>query len=377
MKDILFIQSTLEIGGAETVLLNLLEASRELRERSLVVTLGYGSGDLVARLRALDADVVEFHAGRLRQPLNVALTVGKIIRLAHWRGVRWVIANGQHPQVFAAAVAKGAGARNAFLVNLIPSPRLLKNEPIDVVAYAAPSDLWLANSSACLHTLKLLRPTMRSALLYPGTPIRPVFEDQRRTTRQDLGVGDGEILYGIFGRLQRWKGQDIFVEAAARVRDQLPGARFLVVGGSVFGLEPEFDAALKSRTQALGLQDALQFTGFRSDVHVLMAACDVVCHTTRVPEPFGMVVIEAMAQARPVIATRGGGPSEIMVEGQHGLLTGAEDVNALVGSMVTLGENAELRTSLGAAALERVRQNFSSEAMARTLLDELSRAERG
>ena len=128
---------------------------------------------------------------------------------------------------------------------------------------------------------------------------------------------EGEVLFGVFGRLQRWKGQDVFVEAAAEVARRHPQARFAIVGGSVFGLEPEFLEGLKRRVAELNLVDRLVFTGFRKDVAALMAACDVVCHTSRVPEPFGLVVIEAMMLGRPVIATRGGGPSEIIDSGRY------------------------------------------------------------
>src|SRR6516225_3788041 len=81
-RDFLFVQSTTEVGGAERVLLNLFEASPELRRRSLIATLGFGSGDLPERLRLLGAEVVEIPRARLRQPLRLVGTINSLRRLA-------------------------------------------------------------------------------------------------------------------------------------------------------------------------------------------------------------------------------------------------------------------------------------------------------
>ena len=125
-------------------------------------------------------------------------------------------------------------------------------------------------------------------LLYWGTPLRQVTQEETQAARAELGARAGDLLVGVFGRLQRWKGQDVFVEAAARVARERPNIRFVIVGGSVFGLEPEFAEGLRARVQALGIGEKVVFTGFRSDVPRLMAACDIVCHTSRGGEPFGL-----------------------------------------------------------------------------------------
>jgi glycosyltransferase involved in cell wall biosynthesis len=128
---------------------------------------------------------------------------------------------------------------------------------------------------------------------------------------------------------------------------------------------------LKRRAAQLGLGDRLYFAGQREDVPRLMAACDVVCHATRVPEPFGMVLIEAMAQSRPVIATRGGGPSEVVEDGATGLLVPPDDAPAMADAMRLLAADPKRRCAMGEAGLQRVKARFSSEAMASRLLQAL------
>jgi glycosyltransferase involved in cell wall biosynthesis len=368
MRDLLFVQSTTELGGAETVLLNLLAASEPLRRRSTVVTLGFGRGEMPALLRAVGAEVVELEPARLRRPLAVARSIARIAAVARSRGARLLLGNGAHPQVFAAAAARLAGARSAYLVHMIHRVPVWRNPAIDALATASPFAVALANSAASLEAMRQLRPRARHELLHPGVPLTRVELADVRAARAELGARDGEVLFGVFGRLQGWKGQDVFVEAAARVARESPAARFAVVGGSVFGLEPEYVASLADRARALGLGDRIAFTGQRADVPRLMAACDVVCHTTRVPEPFGMVLVEAMAQGRPVLATRGGGPNEIVEDGETGLLLPPGDAGALADAMGRLAAEPLLRKRFGDAGRTRVEARFEAGRSAERLL---------
>ena len=367
-RDFLFVQSTTEVGGAETVLLNLLEASEELRRRSLVVTLGFGEGNLPDRLRALGAEVVELKMARLRHPWKVVPTLRRVHAIARAAGVRAIIGNGGHPQVIGGLTARLAGARSVFMAHMIyPSP-IWKNDPLDVLALAGPLGYGPSVSRAALEQMSRLRPSVRNELLYNGTPIREVAAADAQEARTELGVRDGDVLVGVFGRLQRWKGQDVFVEAAGEVARVRGDVKFAIVGGSVFGLEPEFLEGLKRRTVALGLADRIVFTGFRTDAARLMAACDIVCHTSRVPEPFGLVVVEAMGLGRPVIASAGGGPSEIIASETEGILVPPDNSKALAEAMMSLIADPQRRHLIGANGRARVRSQFSIDVMVSTLL---------
>jgi len=367
-RDFLFIQSTTEVGGAEAATLNLFTHSAELRARSVIANLGYGQGDLPLRLRAAGAEVIDLPPTRLRNPIGASKMLLSLRRLARARGVRVVAANGAHPQVVGGVAARLARVKSVFLVNMIHRLPLWSNEPLDMLALRGPCDLMLVISRASMDTIERLRPGVESRLFYWGTPLRETPDADARAARAELGIADDEVLVGVFGRLQRWKAQDVFVEAAARVAVSRPKSRFVVVGGSVFGLEPEYFEELKSGARARGLDGRLTFTGFRNDVARLMAACDVVCHTSRVPEPFGLVVIEAMAQARPVIATRGGGPSEIFADDSQGLLVSPDDAAGLAAAITTLVDDPEKRRRMGIAGLARVKDAFTIDVMARNLI---------
>ena len=371
-RDFLFVQSATEIGGAESVLFNLFEASAELRQRALVASLSFGSGNLPARLRALDVEVVELPKARVRDVGGAARTILALRRLIRARGVRVVVGNGAHPQVLGGLAARAARARAVYLVHMIHRTPLWANESLDMLALRGPCDLMLAVSKAAREPLAALRPNVESRLVYDGVPIREVTPEAAAQARAELGCAADDVLFGVFGRLQRWKGQDVFVAAAGEVARARPRARFVVVGGSVFGLEPEYFEGLRREAAALGLGERLTFTGFRNDVPRLMAACDVVCHTTRVAEPFGMVIVEAMMLGRPVIATRGGGPSEIIDSSASGVLVPPDDPSALAAAMIDLIDDAERRRDLGRHAATRARAAFTIERMADEVLAALA-----
>ena len=369
-SNLLFVQSTTEVGGAETVLLNLLMSSAALRERSVVATLGFGHGDLPARLRRGGVEVVELATGRLRNPLHVLAAVARLGRLSRKRGFGAIVGNGVHPQVFASLAARLGGARSVYFVHAYyaDTSRL---GGIDRLALRLPCDLLVANSEATARALATLRPDTRRVTVYPGVPALRVPEEGAAGARARWGIGQHEVVFGVFSRLQRGKGQDVFLEAAALVASQVPRTRFLVVGGSVFGLEREFGAGLQELARRVGLEGSVIFTGQQPEVATLMAACNVVCLPSRDPESFGMVAAEAMAQARPVVATRCGGPEEVVVDGETGLLVAPGSAESLAAAMVMLATDPRRARRMGDAGRARMERHFSSDGMARRFLSEV------
>lgn len=371
-KDFLFVQSTTEVGGAEMVLLNMFAESAELRRRSLIATLGFGDGDLPARLRAVGADVTELKMPRLRHLWELPPVFKQLRDIARQSGVRAVMGNGGHPQIVGGVVARLAGVRSVFVAHNVYRYPLWKNDPRDILGLSGPMDLVLAVSRAVQAGVAKLRPRVPGALMYNGTPIRAVIQDDVAQARAELGVGPDEVLIGVFGRLQRGKGQDVFITAGGRVARERPRTKFVVVGGSVFGLEPEFAEEIHRSAKALGLDGRMSFTGQRGDVPRLMAACDIVCHTSREPEAFGMVIVEAMAQGRPVIATGPAGPAEIVTPA-CGILVQPDEPAALADAIVTLVDDPERRRQMGAAARERAARQFSMPRMVATFFENVDR----
>lgn len=187
----------------------------------------------------------------------------------------------------------------------------------------------------------------------------------RAAARRSLGVPEGAQAIGILGCLQRWKGQSQFLDAAAVVVREVPGAFALVIGGGSEHFEPEYGPELRAQAARLGIADRVLFTGHRSDVPTVLAALDVCVHASLEAEPFGMVVGEAMAAGLPVVASSAGGPAEQVEDGVTGFLAPPGDTAALTARLLTLLRNPALRASMGERGRARVLARFSAATHAR------------
>lgn len=175
------------------------------------------------------------------------------------------------------------------------------------------------------------------------------------------GRTDGFLHVGIVGILAPWKGHEVFLEAARRVSQRMGRVKFWVVGDEIYDTDGHqgYRRRLEQWVSARDLQERIQFTGFRSDVAQVIDSLDVVVHASVEPEPFGRVLIEAMACGKPVIAARGGGVPEIVEHKVNGLLVTPGDADQLAAAMLDLLSHESERRRLGAAGRQRVEQWFS------------------
>lgn len=197
----------------------------------------------------------------------------------------------------------------------------------------------------------------------------------KRSVRDELGIPRHVPVVGFVARLDPWKGLDVYLEACARVAAAFPEAVFLVSGDAPKGMEAYRDAMV-ARAASLGLGDRVRFLGWRyrmDDIPALMADLDVFCHTSIAPEPFGAVIMEAMAMGCAVIAAREGGPMEILEHGVSGILAPPRDAAGLAVAIEGLLADRDRRHRLGAAARARVEARYAREVYAaelRALFDE-------
>jgi glycosyltransferase involved in cell wall biosynthesis len=185
----------------------------------------------------------------------------------------------------------------------------------------------------------------RVRVIYPGIDLERFYEAnpaQERTTRC--------MRIGCFGRLSPWKGQHILLQALAGISD----VEAWIVGAPLFG-EESYEQSLRALATQLGLDNRVRFFGHRTDVPELLAACDIVAHTSTAPEPFGKVIVEGLASGRPVIATAAGGAIEIIRNGIDGLLVPPGNVEALTATLCHLVADPELRKKLAEGGRERSR----------------------
>lgn len=227
------------------------------------------------------------------------------------------------------------------------------------------ADVVLAVSEAVATSWRSRVPTNRLLVAHNGVDLTPV---------APAAHAAGPLVVWC-GRLQQWKGAHVFLDVAARVIRVCPGARFTVVGGTLFGLEPDYGAGLRRQAEALGLTDAITWTGHVDDARPWLAAADVVVHSSVSPEPFGLVVAEAMAQGRPVVAFAHGGPQEQIVSGETGALVPPGDVIGMADAVAQLLADPARGRAWGVSGRLRAAERFSRAAMVERIESAYDRAQ--
>ncbi len=190
--------------------------------------------------------------------------------------------------------------------------------------------------------------------------------DLRREFRARFNLGD-DFVVGCVGRIKLVrKGQEVLVRAAALLKQRGRKLKVLIVGTPFTGNESHLEQ-LQNLALELGVSGDVVFIGELADTRIAYAAMDTLTLTSAQPEPFGGVVMEAMCMGLPVVATNIGGSLDQVVEGETGFLVPPADAAALAVAIEKLMLDAALRDKMGAAAIERIRKNFSLAEMAAKL----------
>ncbi len=194
----------------------------------------------------------------------------------------------------------------------------------------------------------------------------------RLAMRARLNAEAEAPVMGCVARLMRWKRQATLLDAFASVRRHVPAAQ-LVLAGTSQDVSPDgrgsFQDYLVRRIAELGLEDSVQLVGFipPADMPKFYAGLDLLVHPA-VDEPFGLVLVEAMASGIPVVAVGAGGVPEIIRDGVDGLLVPAEQPNAMASAMLRVLEDSSLSARLAAAGRRRVVETFGGPRQAAEML---------
>ncbi len=198
----------------------------------------------------------------------------------------------------------------------------------------------------------------RFEFILGGIDLHPFLNARgRERVRKEWAVADDEILIGMAGRVTRWKGQEILARAAKLILKNHTKVKFAAVGG-VFENETFYMERFKEQVRSLGIAEHFIINDFRADMPSVFAAFDIFVLPSTLPEPFGLVVIEAMAAGRPVVATAPGGPSETVLEGETGYLVRPSDPDHLATALDDLLSDPEKCARMGEAGRRRACDMF-------------------
>ena len=375
---ILFFDHTAQWSGGEISLFNLVTHVDQTKYRPVVVLFADGplrlkldEAGIETRVVPLDESVSQtrkdslgaaslLKVGQIGAVWRLVRQLRRVIRMERARsgGALVVHCNSLKSDLIGGIAARWAGVpavwhvRDRIANDYLPAPVV---RAFRLAARHVPTRV-IAVSRATLATL----PGARGVAIHNGT----VFERFAELPSHPPFASGAAPTFGIVGRLTRWKGQHVFLRAAAFVREQVPDARFVIVGAALFG-EETYEAELRELATELELDEAVEWLGFRRDVPQIVARMDVLVHASTTGEPFGQVLIEGMAAARPVVATDGGGVPEIVVDGETGWMVPMGEVEPLAEAMLRLWREPETARAMGESGRARVEREFTIEATAR------------
>jgi glycosyltransferase involved in cell wall biosynthesis len=364
---VLFVESspTPAVGGSHHSLLQLVRGLDRARYRPVVAFSS--DNPLLASFREAGAAVHVLGGGGARARGRVALGIGAareaaaLLGVARREGAALVHAN-DGVSTNRAAIAAAALARRPCVCH----ERKLR-------AYTRPDRVAARRIEVLIAISDAVRERVRGAALpvrglvrihnaLDPESVRPA--EPAGAVRRRLGVPAGAPVAAIVGRLVEWKGQEVAIRALHLLRGSHPELRLLVVGEAPPG-SAAYAERLRRVAAELGVAERVVFAGFAPHPAELLAAADVLVHASTSPEPFGRVLLEAMALARPVVATAAGGAPEVVEDGVTGVLAPPGDAAALAGALRRLLDDPAAAARMGRAGRERLRAEFSLEAHVR------------
>jgi glycosyltransferase involved in cell wall biosynthesis len=346
-----------DVAGGQLVALELARAARERGDLVSFAAPEDGSFMALARDEGFETTLVELQRS---YRLDGAVQLARLLRLER--------ADVLHTHTLAAANALSRVAGRFARVPVVSHLHIANHFRASTRLLVAGLDNATARSAAALVAVS--EGTKRAyeeqgyphriRVIYNGVESRPADADG---VRDELAIPSDAPLVAEVGRLCDVKGQRELIDALA----QVPEARAVFVGADV-EQGGAYERTLRRRAEDAGVADRVVFAGYRQDAGRIIAAADVLALPSWT-EGLPLVVLEAMALGRPVVATRVGGTPELVGDGETGVLVPPRDVGALAEALQRLLGDEPLRRRLGEAGRKRVDERFSAERMAREVLE--------
>jgi glycosyltransferase involved in cell wall biosynthesis len=360
MRLVITVPWTDRLGGAEAMLHTILEGAEESGHELQLVF--FEPGPWPNELIEAGFDVAVLHAGRVRQLHRWALTVARLAAMFRRRQPDLILNWAAKTQVYGspAAVLAGMSDRVVWWQHSIAD-----RTPLERLANLLPARAIACYATAAADAQAQLWPRRETVVIAAGAAPRPAAAAGER-----LQLPSRIPVVGIVGRLQPWKGQDRLLRAQAILRERGHPMHLVIVGGDSYGLSPDYAAALPGLVSELGLDDAVTMTGEVADATPYIEQFDVLVNASD-PEPFGIVLLEAMAAAVPVVAVNAGGPPDFIEDRRTGLLARSGTPADLAAALEPLLDSSALRAELGQAGHERFMRDYTDVALRRRFFDTL------
>ena len=340
-------------GGAEQLLLDLVTHGLDLDIQWVLIFLE--SGSMTNQVKALGVETYIVSSGRLRDIHQWGQAVIQIARIAKKTRCNVLVGWMWKAHLYSGPASILAGIPSVWYQHEAPDDlSLLKR-----IANWIPTTAVLVITKACQEAQLKNFPKTLTRVVYPGADLdrfNPTALSSVKDIRVSLDLPLQVPIVGIVGRLQHWKGIHVLIEAMPTILQFYPDVQCVVVGGK-HDLEIDYFDYLKDLIAKLHLEQNVILAGFQRNIPEWMQAMDVIVHASD-QEPFGIVVVEAMALGKPVVAGASGGPTEIISPGIDGLLVPFNEADLLADAVLRCLKDQDFANQLGSAAQVRA-QDFS------------------
>lgn len=372
---ILLLHSSSDVYGASKIFLGTVQLLKK-RNHDVWVVLSE-DGPLVKKLASAGATVLMVRLGILRRkyfnPRGIINRIATLLRarnqlqeLIRKEKIELVYSN--TTGVLAGAfAARNCGVRHIWHVHeIIENPFWLKQLLGHLMNRYAVGII--AVSEAVKQSWESVLPAERITVIQNGIDYSPYLEHEQTLTKE-LQLPTAAIVIGMVGRVHYWKGQSYFLKLAGQLHQKHPSLHFLLAGDAYPGYEYLYQE-MQTQIETLQLSDVVHNLGFREDIPAVMQTIDLLLLPSQQPDPFPTVILEAMASAKPVIATQFGGAVEMIDAGITGDLMPADQVDTAVSVIESWLDKNRLQAA-GEAGRKRVLEKFSLEAWEHKMINYL------
>ena len=363
-KTVLYLNHSAQMSGAEASLHALLKGLRQIDAPFDPFIALPGDGPFATELREENWNVSFAPLRRLQRPrgiidgmaslLHVLQTAPHICRLVDKSGAALIHSNSTTAHLVGGVAAERTNRPTIWhcrdLISLDRIAPQLASKATRIVAISGCVASQLEKDGV---------PHEKVTVIYNGLDPEQWRPNLPSKLRETLSVPDETFIFGIVGQLVPWKNHVDFIEAAAKVVQQegMENVRFVSIGGDLFGEHSDYISDLRKKVKQHGLIERFNFIPRQSDAVDAISALDCLVHPAS-DEPFGRVLMEAMALEIPVIAVNENGPLEIVTHGHDGLLVKPHAPDELAQQMTRVFRDAELRKILSVNGRATVQEKF-------------------
>ena len=355
------------LGGLELSTIRIAQAM-EKRGVSIVIIVP-GSSPLEQRARESNLHVIAITPRWKYGDISAAFQLARVLRDQQIELVLLM----QSSDIHLAAIASMIVPQIKLVFYQQMNSRYNKRDFIHTWVYSKLS-LWISLTQSMKEdVLSYTRMPHEKVKVVPlGTDLQQFNPSHfnKNEARAIFGLPTQGFTIGVLGRLDKLKGQHILLRAIPEVVRQHPDVMFLIAGDETIG-EHGYKEYLMRLSRRLDIERYVKYIPFTNDVPRLMAALDVFVLPS-FSETFGLVVVEAMAMERPIIATNAGGLPEIITNGKTGLLIKPHDATAVAWAIHRVLSDAALRSSLGHLAREEALKRYDFDNCVDALLGSLA-----